>query len=45
MGQAPIDFDDVMMERGHEGLEACCRSKLAMIMSTSGLAEELAALG
>ncbi|MEU1351298.1 SDR family NAD(P)-dependent oxidoreductase [Streptomyces sp. NPDC005775] len=38
MGQSPIDFDDVMMERGYEGLEAYCRSKLAMIMSTFDLA-------
>lgn len=37
-GQSPIDFDDVMMERGYEGLDAYCRSKLAMIMSTFDLA-------
>ncbi|WP_406282360.1 SDR family NAD(P)-dependent oxidoreductase [Streptomyces sp. NBC_00209] len=40
MGQAPVDLDDVMMERGYEGLEAYCRSKLAMIMATFDLAEE-----
>ncbi|MFI6449623.1 SDR family NAD(P)-dependent oxidoreductase [Kitasatospora sp. NPDC050543] len=45
MGQAPIDFDDVMMERDYEGLEAYCRSKLAMIMSTFDLAAELADRG
>ncbi|MFI6949880.1 SDR family NAD(P)-dependent oxidoreductase [Streptomyces sp. NPDC050422] len=38
MGQSPVDFDDVMMERDYEGLEAYCRSKLAMIMSTFDLA-------
>ncbi|MFD0026105.1 SDR family NAD(P)-dependent oxidoreductase [Streptomyces sp. NPDC058382] len=38
MGQSPVDLDDVMMERGYEGLEAYCRSKLAMIMSTFDLA-------
>ncbi|MCM2410660.1 SDR family NAD(P)-dependent oxidoreductase [Streptomyces sp. RKAG290] len=38
VGQSPVDFDDVMMERGYEGLEAYCRSKLAMIMSTFDLA-------
>ncbi|WP_393062481.1 SDR family NAD(P)-dependent oxidoreductase [Streptomyces sp. LN549] len=38
VGQSPVDFDDVMMERGYEGLEAYCRSKLAVIMSTFDLA-------
>lgn len=38
VGQSAVDFDDVMMERGYEGLEAYCRSKLAMIMSTFDLA-------
>ncbi|WP_327707925.1 SDR family NAD(P)-dependent oxidoreductase [Streptomyces sp. NBC_00464] len=38
VGQSPVDFDDVMMERDYEGLEAYCRSKLAMIMSTFDLA-------
>ncbi|MFD8688189.1 SDR family NAD(P)-dependent oxidoreductase [Streptomyces sp. NPDC059651] len=38
VGQSPVDFDDVMMERGYEGLEAYCRSKLALIMSTFDLA-------
>ncbi|MFE7326850.1 SDR family NAD(P)-dependent oxidoreductase [Streptomyces sp. NPDC057565] len=42
MGQAPVDFDDVMVERDYEGLDAYCRSKLAMIMSTFDLAAELA---
>ncbi|MFI9271532.1 SDR family NAD(P)-dependent oxidoreductase [Kitasatospora sp. NPDC052896] len=41
MGQAPIDLDDVMFERGYDGLEAYCRSKLAMIMSTFDLAAAL----
>ncbi|MFD7864240.1 SDR family NAD(P)-dependent oxidoreductase [Streptomyces sp. NPDC059783] len=40
VGQSPVDFDDVMMERGYEGLEAYCRSKLALIMSTFDLAAE-----
>ncbi|MGW0666612.1 SDR family NAD(P)-dependent oxidoreductase [Streptomyces sp. NPDC002746] len=40
MGQSAVDFDDVMMERGYEGLEAYCRSKLAMIMSTFDLAAQ-----
>ncbi|TJZ99671.1 SDR family NAD(P)-dependent oxidoreductase [Actinacidiphila oryziradicis] len=41
VGQAPIDFDDVMLERGYGGVDAYCRSKLAMIMSTFDLAAEL----
>lgn len=41
-GQAAIDFDDVMLERDYDGLDAYCRSKLAMIMSTFDLAAELA---
>ncbi|WP_406090415.1 SDR family NAD(P)-dependent oxidoreductase [Streptomyces sp. NBC_01013] len=45
MGQSPVDFDDVMMERGYEGLEAYCRSKLAMIMSTFDLAATTAGSG
>jgi NAD(P)-dependent dehydrogenase (short-subunit alcohol dehydrogenase family) len=40
-GQAPIDFDDVMLERGYDGVQAYCQSKLAQIMFTFDLAEEL----
>ena len=40
-GQAPIDFDDVMLERRWDGWQAYCRSKLAQIMMTFDLAEEL----
>ncbi|UYQ66015.1 SDR family NAD(P)-dependent oxidoreductase [Streptomyces peucetius] len=45
MGQEAIDFDDVMLERGYEGLRAYCRSKLALIMATFDLADELAGTG
>ncbi|MEU9463957.1 SDR family NAD(P)-dependent oxidoreductase [Streptomyces sp. NPDC058322] len=45
IGQAPVDFDDVMMERGYEGLEAYCRSKLALIMSAFDLADRIADSG
>ncbi|MEU2127894.1 SDR family NAD(P)-dependent oxidoreductase [Streptomyces sp. NPDC018352] len=45
IGQAPVDFDDVMMERGYEGLAAYCRSKLALIMSTFDLADRIAGSG
>jgi NAD(P)-dependent dehydrogenase (short-subunit alcohol dehydrogenase family) len=40
-GQAPIDFDDVMLEHGYSGIRAYCQSKLAQIMFTLDLAEEL----
>jgi len=40
-GQAPIDFDDVMLERDYSGMQAYCQSKLAQIMFTFDLAEEL----
>jgi NAD(P)-dependent dehydrogenase (short-subunit alcohol dehydrogenase family) len=44
-GQAPIDFDDVMLERHYEGYLAYCRSKLAQIMFAVDLADELADRG
>ena len=40
-GQAPIDFDDVMLEHGYEGMRAYSQSKLAQIMFTFDLAERL----
>jgi NAD(P)-dependent dehydrogenase (short-subunit alcohol dehydrogenase family) len=44
IGQAPIEFDDLMLERGYDGYTAYCKSKLAQIMFTIELAERLAAL-
>jgi NAD(P)-dependent dehydrogenase (short-subunit alcohol dehydrogenase family) len=44
-GQAPIDFDDVMLERGYSGVQAYCQSKLALVMFTFDLAEELETSG
>jgi NAD(P)-dependent dehydrogenase (short-subunit alcohol dehydrogenase family) len=44
-GQAPIDFDDVMLERDYSGWQAYCQSKLAQILFTVDLAEELAGTG
>jgi NAD(P)-dependent dehydrogenase (short-subunit alcohol dehydrogenase family) len=41
VGQVPIDFDDVMLERGWEPLRAYRQSKLAQIMFTFELAERL----
>ncbi len=40
-GQAPIDFDNVMLERRYSGVQAYCQSKLAQIMFTFDLADEL----
>jgi NAD(P)-dependent dehydrogenase (short-subunit alcohol dehydrogenase family) len=39
-GQAPLDFDDVMLDRGYDGARAYGQSKLAQIMFTFELAEE-----
>jgi len=41
IGQAPIDFDDVMIERDYSGSRAYGQSKLAQIMFTIDLAREL----
>ncbi len=40
-GQMPIDFDDVMLERGYSGVRAYCQSKLAQVLFTFDLAERL----
>jgi len=40
-GQAPIHFDDIMLEKNFNGAEAYCQSKLALIMFTIELAEQL----
>ncbi len=45
IGQAPIDFDDVMLERDYDGVRAYCQSKLALVMLTFDLAEELDGTG
>jgi NAD(P)-dependent dehydrogenase (short-subunit alcohol dehydrogenase family) len=44
-GQAPIDFADVMLEHGYDGVRAYCQSKLAQVMLTFDLAEELRGRG
>ena len=44
-GQQAIDFDDVMLERNYSGRAAYCQSKLAQILFTVDLAEELADSG
>jgi NAD(P)-dependent dehydrogenase (short-subunit alcohol dehydrogenase family) len=44
-GQAPINFRDVMLEHHYDGVQAYCQSKLALVMMTFDLAEELAGTG
>ena len=41
-GQSPIDFGDVMLTRSYDGVQAYCQSKLAQVMFTIDLAQELA---
>lgn len=45
IGQAPIDFDDVMLTRQYEGTRAYGQSKLALIMFTFDLAATLQGTG
>jgi NAD(P)-dependent dehydrogenase (short-subunit alcohol dehydrogenase family) len=45
VGQVPIDFDDVMLDRRYDALRAYRQSKLAQIMFTFELAERLRAAG
>src|SRR5918998_4256579 len=44
-GQSPVDFGDVMLERGYDGMKAYTRSKLAQVMFTFELAERLQGTG
>ncbi|NUU21529.1 MAG: SDR family NAD(P)-dependent oxidoreductase [Streptomycetaceae bacterium] len=41
IGQAPLDFADLQTERGYDGRLAYCRAKLAQIMDTFDLADDL----
>jgi NAD(P)-dependent dehydrogenase (short-subunit alcohol dehydrogenase family) len=45
LGQYPIDFDDVMITKGYNGGRAYSQSKLAQIMFTIDLANELKGSG
>src|SRR5258708_19001718 len=45
LGQHPIDFDDVMLTKGYSGSRAYAHSKLAQIMFTIDLAQELEGSG
>ena len=42
-GQKPLDFEDLMLEKNYDGMEAYLRSKNAQIMMTFAMAPELAA--
>ena len=44
-GQMAIDFGDVMLEDGYNGTRAYCQSKLAQILFTFDLADELRGTG
>jgi NAD(P)-dependent dehydrogenase (short-subunit alcohol dehydrogenase family) len=41
LGQHPLDFGDLMLERDYSGIRAYCQSKLAQIMSGFELAHRL----
>jgi NAD(P)-dependent dehydrogenase (short-subunit alcohol dehydrogenase family) len=43
LGQQPLDFDDLMLERDYSGVRAYCQSKLAQIMSGFELADRVPA--
>jgi NAD(P)-dependent dehydrogenase (short-subunit alcohol dehydrogenase family) len=43
--QTPINFDDVMLEQGYDGMRAYAQSKLAQVMFTFDMAEELEGTG
>ena len=45
LGQDPVDFDDVMLERGYSGTRAYGQSKLALIMLTFDQAARLSEHG
>lgn len=40
-GQSPINFDDILLEKNFNAVQAYCQSKLALIMFTINLAEKL----
>jgi NAD(P)-dependent dehydrogenase (short-subunit alcohol dehydrogenase family) len=44
-GQSPIEFDDIMLERGYDGMRAYTRSKLAQVIFTFELARRLGSTG
>ena len=45
LAQTPLDFDDIMLERGYSGSRAYGQSKLAQVLFTVDLARELEGKG
>lgn len=45
IGQAPLDFDNLMLEREYDGFRAYSQSKLALVMFSFDLAERLKETG
>lgn len=45
VGQRAVDFEDPMLDHGYDGMRAYAQSKLAQIMFTLDLAEELSGTG
>ncbi|HLG85466.1 MAG TPA: SDR family NAD(P)-dependent oxidoreductase [Bradyrhizobium sp.] len=45
IGQHPLDFTDIMLSRAYSGRRAYCQSKLAQVIFTFDLADELASTG
>jgi NAD(P)-dependent dehydrogenase (short-subunit alcohol dehydrogenase family) len=45
LGQAPLDFDDVMLTKAYDGVRAYSQSKLSQIMFTIDLTDELKGSG
>ncbi len=44
-GQSPLDFSDLMLERGYDAMKAYSQSKLAQVMFTFELADHLRGAG
>jgi NAD(P)-dependent dehydrogenase (short-subunit alcohol dehydrogenase family) len=44
-GQSPLDFSNLMLERGYDAMKAYSQSKLAQVMFTFELAERLSGTG
>lgn len=45
MGQSPLNFNDIQMEKHYESFDAYCKSKLAQILYGFSLAEKLKGTG
>src|SRR5204863_8896156 len=44
-GQAPINFEDIMLEGAYDGMQAYCQAKLGAVMLTIDRAAELSRTG